>query len=266
MWMDPLVEEVRQRRRKLMAEFDYNPQKFLDFLKTERGKYLDRLTCPQKKRRLANMKNITIEEFLEKYIEGYLLCDLEKMAKIELDPSEQYGGAGYPMVASILSGMELIGGLLSTSAFIRTKGNCYFQDYWRNYLSKCCPRYNVPGLNSLFRNLVRHGLAHTFLTKMGILVTKNNASSHLAYENQKQNILIIDAVEFYEDFKNSYLGLVKPIAFQGLSSTTVTKNSMQDRLDEMLNQYLSDSIKYFGVLPPKQIPAGITVPGSGLGR
>ena len=50
MWIDPLVEEVRQRRRKLMAEFDYDPQKFLGFLKRERRKYSDRLTCPQKKK------------------------------------------------------------------------------------------------------------------------------------------------------------------------------------------------------------------------
>ncbi len=48
MWIDPLVEEVRQRRRELMAEFDYDPQKFLDFLKRERRKYSDRLTYPRK--------------------------------------------------------------------------------------------------------------------------------------------------------------------------------------------------------------------------
>jgi hypothetical protein len=33
-----------------MAEFDYDPQKFLDFLKRERRKYSDRLTSPQKKK------------------------------------------------------------------------------------------------------------------------------------------------------------------------------------------------------------------------
>lgn len=48
MWIDPLVEEVRERRRKLMAEFDCDPQKFLDFLKGERRKYSDRLTYPRK--------------------------------------------------------------------------------------------------------------------------------------------------------------------------------------------------------------------------
>jgi hypothetical protein len=48
MWIDPLVEEIRQRRRDLMAEFDYDPRKFLDFLKGERRKYSDRLTRPTK--------------------------------------------------------------------------------------------------------------------------------------------------------------------------------------------------------------------------
>ena len=49
MWIDPLVEEVRKRRRDLMAEFDYNPQKVLEGLKREREKYSDRLIRALKK-------------------------------------------------------------------------------------------------------------------------------------------------------------------------------------------------------------------------
>ena len=49
MWIDPLVEEVRKRRKELMAQFDHDPQKVLDELKKERGKYSDRLTRPSKK-------------------------------------------------------------------------------------------------------------------------------------------------------------------------------------------------------------------------
>jgi hypothetical protein len=48
MWTDPVVEEIRKRRRELMAEFDYNPKKVLDSLKREREKYSERLTCPPK--------------------------------------------------------------------------------------------------------------------------------------------------------------------------------------------------------------------------
>lgn len=48
MWTDPVVEEVRERRRELMAEFDYNPKKVLDSLKREREKHSERLTRPPK--------------------------------------------------------------------------------------------------------------------------------------------------------------------------------------------------------------------------
>jgi hypothetical protein len=48
MWTDPVVEEVRKRRRELMAEFGYDPKKVLDSLKREREKYSERLTCPPK--------------------------------------------------------------------------------------------------------------------------------------------------------------------------------------------------------------------------
>jgi len=44
MWTDTLVEEVRQRRRTLMAELDYTPQRVLQALREEREKYWERLT------------------------------------------------------------------------------------------------------------------------------------------------------------------------------------------------------------------------------
>ena len=49
MWTDLLVEEVRQRRRQLMAEFDYDPQQVLDSLKRKRKEYSDRLIHAPKK-------------------------------------------------------------------------------------------------------------------------------------------------------------------------------------------------------------------------
>lgn len=33
MWTDPLVKEIRKRRRELMAEFDYEPKKVIDYLR-----------------------------------------------------------------------------------------------------------------------------------------------------------------------------------------------------------------------------------------
>lgn len=43
MWTDPLVEEVRKRRRELMAEFDYDPNKLINTLKMEKVKQTNML-------------------------------------------------------------------------------------------------------------------------------------------------------------------------------------------------------------------------------
>jgi hypothetical protein len=193
-----------------------------------------------------------IEDFLTKHVEGYLFCDLENMAKIDLGPSEKYGAAGYPMVAAVLSGMELLGGILSSAPFDQSKGNDYFNDYWENYLSKCCPRCKVKNLAPLVRNLVRHGLAHTFLAKVGILVTKGDPTNHLRIDTKRQE-LWIDAIEFYQDFKQSYFNLVRPIVFGKPTNTLTTKTDMQNRLDEMIAAYSNDSMEFFGKIPPQAI-------------
>lgn len=191
---------------------------------------------------------MNIEEFLTKHIEGYLFCDLEKMAEIKLKPSEQYGAAGYPMIATVLSGIELLGGILSIASFDTKKSNEYFDNYWENYLSKCCPRYDIENLSDLFRNLVRHGLAHTFLAKPGILVTKGEPQSHLQIDSGRQE-MTIDAIEFYKDFKQSYFDLVRPIVFGQLLNALTTKDNMQVRLNEMIVVYSNNSVRFFTQIP-----------------
>lgn len=193
-----------------------------------------------------------IEDFLTKHVEGYLFCDLENMAKIKLGPSEEYGAAGYPMIAAVLSGMELLGGILSATSFDQSSGDVYFNDYWENYLSKCYPRYKISNLAPLFRNLVRHGLAHTFMAKVGILVTKGAPINHLKIDTKRQE-LWIDAVEFYQDFKQAYVSLVKPIVFGKPTNVLTTKADMQNRLDEMIVAYSNDSARFFSQIPPQTI-------------
>ncbi len=53
MWTDPLVEEIRKRRRELMAEFDYDPKKVINALKDDRtmGLWDDRTMGLRKKKK-----------------------------------------------------------------------------------------------------------------------------------------------------------------------------------------------------------------------
>jgi hypothetical protein len=62
MWLDPVVEEVRERRRELMAEFDYNPQKIIEGIKKEMEKYSDRLVYSTKKTKKTYKKKSTTLE------------------------------------------------------------------------------------------------------------------------------------------------------------------------------------------------------------
>jgi len=56
MWIDPLVREIRKRRKDLMAEFDYDPRKVVESMKRDREKYSDRLVHPDKKHELVARK------------------------------------------------------------------------------------------------------------------------------------------------------------------------------------------------------------------
>ncbi|MEK7396812.1 MAG: hypothetical protein AAB116_07725 [Candidatus Poribacteria bacterium] len=52
MWEDPLVEEIRNRRREIMAEYDNDINKRIDDIKRERKKYSDRIVHTKKKRKV----------------------------------------------------------------------------------------------------------------------------------------------------------------------------------------------------------------------
>ncbi len=46
--------------------------------------------------------NMTIDDFLQQFVEGYLFGDLESMSRITVLSGQTYGAAGYPMVATCL--------------------------------------------------------------------------------------------------------------------------------------------------------------------
>ncbi|MCL4534541.1 MAG: hypothetical protein M1370_05195 [Bacteroidetes bacterium] len=186
-----------------------------------------------------------VEVFLTTYVEGYLFKDLTSMARITLEAPETAGACGYPMVATALAGVELLGGLLSTEHFNASdigQGSRHFEEYWNNCLSKCCSTYGqCIGLASLVRSLARNGLAHTFLTKPGIMVTKGDTARHLRID--AEGWLTIDAVRLCEDLQASYFADVKPRLVDPPKRT-----SMQARLDEMMQQYHRQSQQFFDKL------------------
>lgn len=170
-------------------------------------------------------------------MEGYLFSDLDKMSLIKLQGQERYGASGYPIVASVCAGMELLGSLVypHSKKFNELSGNEYFRFFWNEYMTKK-PEY-IPQLGILFRKLVRHGLAHSFLAKPGVCVLKDDPSQHLRVGSHE---LFVDANAFIRDFKEVYTNFWKP-------SLTVSNvgDHVQLRLESMLRIYESSSIKEF---------------------
>ena len=118
---------------------------------------------------------MTIKDFLTHSVEGYLFKDLKNMGQIQPPPPEDKGAAGYRMLMSALAGMELLGYLLmpNDDLFDGTgrSDNAYFSNYWNHYFAAEEPKYK--GLSETFRSLIRNGLAHTFLTKHGSLMSSS---------------------------------------------------------------------------------------------
>ena len=188
--------------------------------------------------------SVQIKDFLAIAFEGYLLSDLETMDSAQ--PPASVGHVGFPMVMTCLSGIELLGSLSSARTYDRMAGARYFRDYWSAYL------YPDNGqLGDPFYKLVRHGLAHCFLPRQSIVITKHDPQRHLASANGQ---FFVDASTLSNDLRSSYFERFVP-ALGSLQA--------QDRLTEMLRDWTDDSEKPLKRLlaEARQSPVLILPPG-----
>lgn len=197
---------------------------------------------------------MTVKQFLKKHVEDYLFKDLRTITRIRLRRNQKVGGVSYPMASSILAGMELLGGLLQTSAFeSRGHSKIYFENYWDNYFSVYDPQY-LP-FKDAFWYLIRCGISHTYLTKTGIVILRDRPQDHLKVLLEDGNYyLIVDLKQLFEDFVSSYNTQVKPIVWQQRSNGQVTKQSIQQRVDDMIGNYENDSNRRLSGFAPQASP------------
>lgn len=171
---------------------------------------------------------MNLDQYLAQFIEGYLLEDLRAMAPIRLAPGKEYGAVGYPMVMTVLSGIEVLGALTSPTKFNPENGASRFGDYWRNYMYPDRPARQR--LADLVYQSIRHGLAHSFMTKPMIRVTKHaDARSHLTMASN--DVLCVDANVLAIDFEKAYLDRLRP------AITGQFRVNMETRLREFLEAY-----------------------------
>jgi hypothetical protein len=190
---------------------------------------------------------LEINEFFDRFVDGYLLGDLRTMAEIKTEPP--FGGVGYPMMATTLAGTELLGGLLLPRSTPAAKtpakrGNQNFMHYWNHYFVEENQIYQ--GLGMLFRQLVRHGIVHSFVAKHNVWIERGTFKPVSIYSQKKG--LFVDCILFYRDFESSYLARVRPIVDGTSVSARTTKSEMQQRLASLEREDEETSGKAFGKL------------------
>jgi hypothetical protein len=174
---------------------------------------------------VANFK-----DFLTHHVEGYLFEDIKSLMAVPVPGGTGPGGVGYPLVMTVLSGIELLGVFVEadknpTSNFNTHSGPLYFETYWKEILY---PR--LPDLADPVYQLARHGLMHAFTTKGPIEVSKTPTGRVLHLSMAISGVIHINCDQFAEDFRGSYDSKFKPL---------VAKNypRMEARLQDMATQY-----------------------------
>jgi hypothetical protein len=190
-----------------------------------------------------------IDYFINLVIKGYLFCDLDSMHKIKLPKGQKSGACGYPMLATALAGIELLGVLGSPNTYNpkdRTYGRNCFNYFWDNYMVKTNVAY--VDFADFFYSMVRNGLMHLFLTKTNVLVTKGASKYHMQYDNKGFGYLMLDAKKFHKDFKKAAKSLLVEL---GKKKNVQLKNRAQKNLNDLIDSYnIEAKTKYNALKDP----------------
>ena len=187
-----------------------------------------------------------LKDFLTQNVKGYLFDDIRSMC----DP-QPAGGCGYPLLMTVCSGIELLGMLssyLEQEFQTHRMSDKYFLDYWQKAL--------YPGdrdrrnAGKAVYQLVRHGLAHSFVTKGNLTVVNRAGEPHFTRTPVE---VIINAYELATDFTGSYQS---EFLDKRLKANTP---AIEKRLDEIWTAYTKQADKLWddlGGLPSSASAAG----------
>lgn len=144
-----------------------------------------------------------------------------------------YGACGYPMLMSVLSGIELIGILnwqnKITKDVLHHTSNKFFENGWNKLFGKNV-KYTKESVRRIFRDLLRNGLAHMYLSKPNIGVTKSHPEAHLQFAG---GIFYVHPTEFFNDFVKAY---------EEIKPDMLKSQECQKRLDEVLYWMTLESV------------------------
>lgn len=140
------------------------------------------------------MKSKQYTRKLFEYLDRYYVADLNTM--INEVPGRPSGGLGYPAIHAIITGMELLGRLMTD-----LRDESAFSAFWNRYFPEINPRYKNEHLKKVFRENIRNGTAHIFLVKSGIVIDKGGRN-HLSITERGE--LHINLKVLLNDFFKAY--------------------------------------------------------------
>jgi hypothetical protein len=191
---------------------------------------------------------VRIQEFLETWVEGYLIEDLKTLENVQLPEGKNYGAVGYPLVATVAAGIELLGALL-----LKGNGNAEqrFNYYWDKYLKKMDPAvYGVEAHRELVRTLCRDGIAHIYLAKPGIIISKDGVRPAIVIDSRRTSARV-DVLSLSRDLRRSYVDLVRPVVFDQRDDTIAT--TMEKNLNAILQSTAMGSQAIFNKVPASDL-------------
>lgn len=139
-----------------------------------------------------------LNEYLDKYVKGYLIGDLERMMDLEYHSAAvgTNGELGYACLLVISVGMELLGSLLSGK-----RGKSALDSFWTVFQGQVSDKY-TDSIRDMFWVAIRCKLAHMYILTNQIRTERKGLSSkHLQQINGQT---YIDGETLFKDFCNVY--------------------------------------------------------------
>jgi hypothetical protein len=190
---------------------------------------------------------MTLSDFLRDHIEGYLLGDIDGLMGVPVPNGRDAGGLGYPLVMTVLSGVELLGALTEAgqnpgAAFDKEAGARYFGIYWKAMLYPQSPK--LAPLHHPMYLLARHGLMHSFTVKGPFEVSKVPEGRPLHLTESATGTRHINCNQLADDFRESYIQRFKPFAQAHVSKVEKRLNDMAIEYAAFAQKTLSSAAQF----------------------
>lgn len=127
-----------------------------------------------------------VMSYLDKAINGYLVHDIYTLLNEKLDEKEQ-GGCTAPLAMAVLSGMNQLGYLIHKKIINKKETETYIKAFCDNWMAKADKIYKKTTIQEMLVNVVRHGMAHQFLSIYPTGITRDPKQKGLVHLHKNES-------------------------------------------------------------------------------